>query len=250
MVRASAQEAVDWASVSRAGYGGYCLQFTRNAWDVASYYGSARDAWNGAKYKHPTSSTSGVAYGAPLFMDKSTSTYGHVAVYVGSGKMATTDSQKTYTYITPVQNWLNAGYHLLGWTEDLNGVKLPIGSGGGGGGGSLATDGMWGPATTKALQKLAGHSQDGKVSGQNEEYKGPNPGLQSSTFQWVTPSQAGGSQIIAWIQGQVGVGTDGRIGPNTIKAMQRHYGTTQDGIVSAPSSMVTAMQKALNAGKF
>lgn len=246
MVRATAQEAVDWASVSRAGYGGYCLQFTRNAWDVPSYYSSARDAWNGAKHKHPTSSTSGVAYGAPLFMDKSTSTYGHVAVYVGDGKMATTDSQKTYTYITPVQNWLNAGYHLLGWTEDLNGVKLPIGGSSGG----LATDGLWGPSTTKALQKHAGHSQDGKVSGQNAAYEAENPGLQPSTFQWVSAAQAGGSQIIAWIQGQVGVESDGRIGPNTIKAMQRHYGTAQDGKVSAPSQMVTAMQKALNAGKF
>lgn len=120
------EAAVEWASVPRSGYGGMCLQFTRNAYDVGSYYSCARDAWKGAAYQHPLSGSnlSSVPYGAPLFMDKSTSTYGHVAVYAGGGRMCTTDSQSTYTRVDSVQSWLNAGYYLLGWTEDLNGVRV------------------------------------------------------------------------------------------------------------------------------
>lgn len=244
------EAAVSWASQPHSGYGGYCLKFVRDAYQVPSKYGSAREAWNAAAHKHPTSSLSGVPYGAPLFMDKSSSQYGHVALYAGNGQMCTTDSQSTYTRVDSVQSWINAGYHLLGWTEDINGVRVLPSSASGGGGGALATDGSWGPATTRGLQALAGHSQDGSVSAQNAAYERDNPGCQPSTFQWVDASNADGSQIIAWIQRQVGVSDDGRIGPNTITAMQRHYGTTQDGKVSLPSQMVTKMQHAINAGKF
>lgn len=119
-------QAVDWASVPRSGYGGMCLKFARDAYAVPSEFSCARDAWYGAECQHPLSGSSlaGVPYGAPLFMDKASSTYGHVAVYAGNGRMCTTDSQSSYTRVDSVQSWLNAGYHLLGWTEDLNGCRV------------------------------------------------------------------------------------------------------------------------------
>ena len=43
---------------------------------------------------------------------------------------------------------------------------------------------------------------------------------------------------------------DGYLGPKTIKAMQRHFGTPVDGIISKPSLVIKEMQKALNKGKF
>ena len=39
---------------------------------------------------------------------------------------------------------------------------------------------------------------------------------------------------------------DGYCGPNTIKGMQKHFGTPVDGYISAPSTVVKAMQKRLN----
>ena len=39
---------------------------------------------------------------------------------------------------------------------------------------------------------------------------------------------------------------DGYIGPNTIKAMQKYFGTVQDGCISNPSLLVKAVQKWLN----
>jgi murein L,D-transpeptidase YcbB/YkuD len=45
-----------------------------------------------------------------------------------------------------------------------------------------------------------------------------------------------------------GTNVDGIIGPNTIKALQKKMGTTQDGVLSKGSSCVMAMQKKINAG--
>lgn len=42
---------------------------------------------------------------------------------------------------------------------------------------------------------------------------------------------------------------DGLCGKNTIKAMQKALGTTQDGIISPVSNMVKALQRALNNNK-
>ena len=39
---------------------------------------------------------------------------------------------------------------------------------------------------------------------------------------------------------------DGSMGPATIKALQKHYGTTVDGITSKPSQWVTELQHQLN----
>ena len=56
--------------------------------------------------------------------------------------------------------------------------------------------------------------------------------------------------MIRAVQRKVGVEADGLIGPNTIKAIQGHFGTTQDGCFSDQSSCVMALQKALNNGTF
>lgn len=113
----------------------------------------------------------------------------------------------------------------------------------------LVVDGFWGNATTTRLQQLAGTTADGVVSSQAERDRHVDAGGLPS-FEWVSNSAASGSDIIAWIQRQVGVRSDRFIGTNTVKAMQAHYGTTQDGVVSGPSDMVRAMQTALNEGRF
>lgn len=109
----------------------------------------------------------------------------------------------------------------------------------------IAEDGLWGVETTRKAQQVFGTPVDGIVSKQLSWIGKQNPGLLSSTFQWLNSMQ-GGSLLIASIQRKVGVNADGYIGSNTIRAMQRWLGTPVDGIASNPSVMVKAFQHWLN----
>jgi len=114
---------------------------------------------------------------------------------------------------------------------------------------SLQVDGWWGTSTTKLLQSVLGTPVDGVVSGQSKIWQAKNPGLVSG-WQWVPEGSATGSEVIRQVQQKVGAEVDGLIGPNTIKAIQKHFGTVQDGCFSEQSSCIMALQKALNEGKF
>ena len=109
--------------------------------------------------------------------------------------------------------------------------------------------GYWGSATTQKLQETLGLTADGLVPGQPESWKKQNPGL-TTGWQWVSDSQAMGADVISKLQAKVGAAADGLIGPGTITAIQAHFGTTQDGVLSEQSSSIMALQKALNEGKF
>lgn len=80
---------------------------------------------------------------------------------------------------------------------------------------NVTVDGLWGPQTTKALQKHFKTPIDGVISGQPKNRSTQN-----------IPS--------------VKYGTSGSM---LIRAMQRHYGTIVDGIISGKSQLITAMQK-------
>lgn len=113
----------------------------------------------------------------------------------------------------------------------------------------LTVDGKWGSSTTKALQRILGTPVDGEVSFQPIAYKAQNPGLLSG---WKWTSSPRSSNVIEALQAKVGTPKsqrDGRIGPDTIRRLQRKLGTGIDGKVSNPSAMVKQLQRNLNAGK-
>ncbi|WP_460801498.1 N-acetylmuramoyl-L-alanine amidase [Microbacterium sp. GXF6406] len=85
--------------------------------------------------------------------------------------------------------------------------------------GKLTVDGDWGPATTKALQKVLGVTQDGEL----------------------------GPQTYSALQKALGVTVDGEIGPQTRRALQVAVGATVDG-ETGPET-VRKLQEFLNAGK-
>ena len=113
--------------------------------------------------------------------------------------------------------------------------------------GDIDVDGYWGRNTTKKLQQHFGLYVDGIISSQYAVYENSNPGLVGG-WDWVSSPK--GSPTIRAIQKAVGVEQDGIIGPLTIKAMQRYFGTPVDGEIWGPSAMVKKMQAALNAGTF
>lgn len=119
----------DAAVANANGYSSYdvgmCLKFVRGpCWEVGSFYGSAIDAWNGAAKKHPGDRNP--PKGAPCFY--SGGSYGHIVIAKGGG-MRSTDCQSSGRVSDADLSWpeVNWGDDYLGWTEDLNGVDLPLG---------------------------------------------------------------------------------------------------------------------------
>ena len=106
----------------------------------------------------------------------------------------------------------------------------------------LVIDGKWGQKLTLRLQAIFGTVQDGVVSYQREKYR--QLGCYTG-WQWVT-NPSGASDLIKAIQRLVGAKVDGWIGPKTIRAMQKYWGTVQDGKISAVSDLVKAMQRWAN----
>lgn len=122
--------------------------------------------------------------------------------------------------------------------------------------GDIVVDGYWGKNTTIKLQtvfKKMGYDVtiDGIVSNQWLKYANENLGLEDSTFDWDKKPNGKGSKLIKAMQAWAGMSKkdcDGEIGTQTIKALQKKLGCPiVDGKVSAPSSMVKALQKWANA---
>jgi hypothetical protein len=121
-VTRTGQAAADYATGRVGDYyppPGYCLKFTRECFDVPSYYASAIDAWNGAPDKHP-----GDRYpplGVPVFF-QSASVYDHVAVHVGGGQVVTTFNDEIRQMSLGSMESSFGPY--LGWTGSLNTVTV------------------------------------------------------------------------------------------------------------------------------
>ena len=111
----------------------------------------------------------------------------------------------------------------------------------------LDVDGVWGPATTSAVQSALGTPVDGVVSGQSTSLDACNRGgLSSASWQ----HGGGGSLMVRALQSKVGAGVDGYFGRGTCAALQGYLDTYADGYVDNPSNMVKELQRRLNAGTF
>ncbi|SDT85693.1 CHAP domain-containing protein [Schaalia radingae] len=111
--------------------------------------------------------------------------------------------------------------------------------------GTLAVDGEWGKATTRALQRINGTPVDGIVSSQyapNRVFL-PAADWDGSGWQWEGDT-AEGSQLIACMQRAFGVKSDGITGMDTVRAMQRYYHVSVDGYMGVET--VRALQRAVN----
>jgi len=101
---------------------GMCQKYVRDqCWRVPSLYGSAIDAWNGARFKHPGDRTP--PKGAPVYYRGGN--YGHAVIWVGDN-IRSTDCTSAYDVSEAAISWVenNWGYTYLGWTEDINGVTV------------------------------------------------------------------------------------------------------------------------------
>ncbi|MEK4302384.1 N-acetylmuramoyl-L-alanine amidase [Oceanobacillus sp. FSL W8-0428] len=108
----------------------------------------------------------------------------------------------------------------------------------------LSVDGKWGNSTTQALQEALNTPVDGVIS------KQPKNAVTQALYSTTVQFGNGSSNVIVALQKKVGVKADGKLGPATIKALQKYLGTPQDGVLSRPSMVVEEMQRRLNAGTF
>lgn len=108
------------ASASRD-WTGWCLMFVRLMLGIAMKYGSAIAAWNGAQFKHTTGTP---PKGVPVFWN--IGQHGHVALSDGGGYCYSTDIlRRGKVDRVPIAKIASRwGARYLGWTEDLNGVRV------------------------------------------------------------------------------------------------------------------------------
>lgn len=102
-----------------------CLMFVRMCFAVAARFPSAREAWENAQLKHPTTDANSIPAGVPVFW-RTGSAFWHVALSIGAGWCLSTDVRRPgrvdRVRIDAISSAWNA--QLLGWTEDLNGVRI------------------------------------------------------------------------------------------------------------------------------
>jgi hypothetical protein len=100
---------------------GYCLQFTRECFEVGSYYYSAADAWAGARVRHPGDRNPPPA--VPVFFATS-SPYDHVCIRTEGATCVSTFNEEVRKFADIADIERQFGGTYLGWSEDLNGVTV------------------------------------------------------------------------------------------------------------------------------
>lgn len=104
--------------------------------------------------------------------------------------------------------------------------------------------GIWDEDHTKALQIEFKTTFDGLISGQYKHASIAN-------IKGVRYGIPTGSQLVRAIQRKLDIFASGFLNKETIKALQKYFGTTQDGYISANSKLVKAMKtKYRQTGRF
>lgn len=122
MVAKNPQDAVNNGHDVNSYASGMCQKFVREqCWRVPSLYGSAIEAWNGARFKHPGDRHP--PNGAPVYYRGGQ--YGHAVIYCHGG-IRSTDCTTGGRVSDAALSWPESawGYQYLGWTEDINGVRV------------------------------------------------------------------------------------------------------------------------------
>ena len=122
-------KAIAWAKAQASdptrSWHNLCLMFTRSCFGVAAREPNAKRAWETAKHRHATTNAATIPAGVPVFWRTRTVNW-HIAISIGGGYCYSSDiggkGKIGRIGITDLsRRW---GATLLGWTEDLNGVRV------------------------------------------------------------------------------------------------------------------------------
>jgi hypothetical protein len=108
----------------RHGYRHLCLLFVRTRYGVPKRAHTALRAWSAARHKHRHDHYPPA--GVPVFWSGGSHRGGHVAISLGHGMIVSTDMPRTGHVGRIRLSTIARRWHLryLGWTEDLNGVRI------------------------------------------------------------------------------------------------------------------------------
>ena len=122
MTMRNAEEAARFFKEKDQNRPGMCLYETQAAFNAPHMYPNAITQWHAAKDKHPGDRTP--KYGAPVCF--AGGEHGHIAMYVGNGKVRSTDAGGRGKMATVSIDWFQRhwGYHYLGWIGDIGGQKI------------------------------------------------------------------------------------------------------------------------------
>jgi hypothetical protein len=110
-------------NLSIVGQDGYCLVYVHEVFGVPAEYPSATVAWQSAQFPHPGETPpSNIA--VPVWFSYN-GPDGHVAVW-DKGTIYSTSAQgdKTFPSIQALVSWMGEGMTYLGWSEDINSVRV------------------------------------------------------------------------------------------------------------------------------
>lgn len=109
---------------------------------------------------------------------------------------------------------------------------------------AVAVDGLWGSATSAALQRIYGTPVDGEVWHQWAPNRSRLPGL---TTGWGWDRTGTGSPLIRAMQRDYGIEADGLAGPEFANAVIRRFGNgVQDGRLDAYGPAIKGLQRWIN----
>lgn len=99
-----------------------CLWECQEIYPTNHWYPSAIVQWKSAKKKH--TSKKHIPIGAPVYYEGGQ--YGHVVLYVGDGKVRSTDAAGAGKMGTVPLEWFEKAwnYKFVGWSEDLGGKDI------------------------------------------------------------------------------------------------------------------------------
>jgi len=117
-----------WHNEGRNDVKGYCLKVCREAWKIPPRYPSAIIAWRRTPRKHKHKDWRKAPIGSVHYY--SGGRYGHIVIQsekrmrVWGTDLPVTNRVGLHHRRLPVNKW---GYRYLGWSDWLNGYKLPLG---------------------------------------------------------------------------------------------------------------------------
>ena len=122
-------QAIAWAKTQTSNpsrsWHNLCLMFVRSCFGVAAREPNAKRAWETAKHRHATTNAAAIPAGVPVFWRTGTVNW-HIALSVGGGRCYSTDigGKGKVGLIGIAELSRRWGATLLGWSEDLNGVRV------------------------------------------------------------------------------------------------------------------------------
>jgi hypothetical protein len=224
----SAAKARALAKVGKSAQANHCLQEVRGVFGIGAKYPSAVSAWNHAAHRHVGARPPAGAV-VPVFFNTS-NPYEHVAIAIGDGRVVTINGSRwsIYSSIEAMASAWRVSY--LGYSEDLNGVRLYtppkviIHSSCTALQGAVraSKDNVWGPDSAKRLNAVrAASAWKGGKFPYGKAYTQGVVGVKKDGI-WGSASAAGHDKTVRAIQKAVGAKVDGIYGPATDAAVSKY----------------------------